>query len=169
MQGLAPGIKTLLISLRKTLDKSATENVVDSFMIKLFELLDFNEDPYGLIVRPPMEVQVGIWKFSSIPDFAITYGDDECILETGIEDAMVLPTMLRRKPALHSIQATITDLWVRGATIRWQKAFMGASNDNRDRLTVQLVNLAHGLGLHLDCSNWQLPDWEIGLRRRIGW
>ncbi|GIZ46083.1 hypothetical protein CKM354_000922200 [Cercospora kikuchii] len=67
-----------------------------------------------------------------------------------------------RRPKLSTIQAGLL-------LSQWQKAFMGASNDNRDRLTVQLVNIAHGLGLHLDCSHWELPDWEIGLRRRIGW
>lgn len=36
-------------------------------------------------------------------------------------------------------------------------------------LTAQLVSVAYGLGLHLDASNWNIPDWEKGLRKRLGW
>lgn len=67
-----------------------------------------------------------------------------------------------RRPKLSTIQAGLL-------LSQWQKAFMGSPYEQRDRLTVQLVNLSHGLGLHLDCSCWDIPDWEIGLRRRIGW
>lgn len=36
-------------------------------------------------------------------------------------------------------------------------------------LTAQLISVAYGLGLHLDASNWNIPDWERGLRKRLGW
>ena len=36
-------------------------------------------------------------------------------------------------------------------------------------LTAQLVSVAYGLGLHLDATNWNLPGWEKGLRKRLGW
>ncbi|KUJ14225.1 uncharacterized protein LY89DRAFT_686734 [Mollisia scopiformis] len=36
-------------------------------------------------------------------------------------------------------------------------------------LTSQLVSVAYGLGLHLDASEWNIPDWEKGLRKRLGW
>lgn len=36
-------------------------------------------------------------------------------------------------------------------------------------LTAQLVSVAYGLGLHLDASEWNIPDWEKGLRKRLGW
>jgi hypothetical protein len=36
-------------------------------------------------------------------------------------------------------------------------------------LTAQLVSVAYGLGLHLDTTNWNVPDWEKGLRKRLGW
>ncbi|KAF2836324.1 hypothetical protein M501DRAFT_940128 [Patellaria atrata CBS 101060] len=36
-------------------------------------------------------------------------------------------------------------------------------------LTTQLVAIGQELGLHLDCSNWSIPLWERGLRRRIAW
>ncbi|KAH9889732.1 fungal-specific transcription factor domain-containing protein [Xylariomycetidae sp. FL2044] len=36
-------------------------------------------------------------------------------------------------------------------------------------LTTQLVGIAQELGLHIDCSSWNIPDWEKGLRRRLSW
>lgn len=36
-------------------------------------------------------------------------------------------------------------------------------------LTAQLVSVGFGLGLHLDASDWNIPDWEKGLRKRLGW
>lgn len=36
-------------------------------------------------------------------------------------------------------------------------------------LTSQLVAVGQELGLHLDCSDWKIPRWEKGLRRRLAW
>ncbi len=36
-------------------------------------------------------------------------------------------------------------------------------------LTSQVVAVGQELGLHLDCSGWNIPEWEKGLRRRITW
>ncbi|KAF2006985.1 hypothetical protein P154DRAFT_180196 [Amniculicola lignicola CBS 123094] len=36
-------------------------------------------------------------------------------------------------------------------------------------LTTQLVGLGQDLGLHLDCTDWRIPSWERGLRKRLGW
>lgn len=36
-------------------------------------------------------------------------------------------------------------------------------------LTTQLVAIGQEMGLHLDCSNWTVPRWEVGLRKRIAW
>jgi Fungal specific transcription factor domain len=36
-------------------------------------------------------------------------------------------------------------------------------------LTGQLVAVAQNLGLHLDCSNWKIPEWERSLRKRLAW
>lgn len=36
-------------------------------------------------------------------------------------------------------------------------------------LTAQLIELAYGLGLHLDASDWDIPPWEVQLRRRLAW
>ncbi|KAF1813081.1 hypothetical protein P152DRAFT_396254 [Eremomyces bilateralis CBS 781.70] len=36
-------------------------------------------------------------------------------------------------------------------------------------LVSNLVALGQELGLHLDCSHWQIPPWEKGLRKRLAW
>ncbi|KAF2828397.1 hypothetical protein CC86DRAFT_444648 [Ophiobolus disseminans] len=36
-------------------------------------------------------------------------------------------------------------------------------------LTSQLVGLGQELGLHLDCTQWRVPSWERGLRKRLAW
>ncbi|KAK2047602.1 fungal-specific transcription factor domain-containing protein [Colletotrichum somersetense] len=41
--------------------------------------------------------------------------------------------------------------------------------NNTWTFTAQLIALAHGLGIHVDCSDWAIPDWEKGLRRRLAW
>ena len=36
-------------------------------------------------------------------------------------------------------------------------------------LTAQMVAVGQDLGLHRDCSNWDIPGWERGLRKRLSW
>lgn len=36
-------------------------------------------------------------------------------------------------------------------------------------LNSEVLALSNDLGLGLDCSNWRLPKWERGLRRRLAW
>lgn len=36
-------------------------------------------------------------------------------------------------------------------------------------LTAQMVSVGYNLGLHLDPTNWSIPDWEVRLRKRLGW
>lgn len=36
-------------------------------------------------------------------------------------------------------------------------------------LTAQMVSVSYGLGLHLDPSDFEIPDWERGLRKRLAW
>lgn len=33
----------------------------------------------------------------------------------------------------------------------------------------ELCAVGKVLGLHLDCTDWRIPSWEIGLRKRLGW
>ncbi|KAL5613903.1 hypothetical protein FOVSG1_002966 [Fusarium oxysporum f. sp. vasinfectum] len=35
--------------------------------------------------------------------------------------------------------------------------------------TAQIVAMAQDLGIHIDCSSWSIPAWEVGLRRRLAW
>ncbi|KAH8898622.1 hypothetical protein GQ53DRAFT_741932 [Thozetella sp. PMI_491] len=35
--------------------------------------------------------------------------------------------------------------------------------------SAQMVALAQGLGLHVNCEDWDIPEWEKGLRKRLGW
>lgn len=35
--------------------------------------------------------------------------------------------------------------------------------------TAQLIAVGQTLGLHLDCSSWDIPPWEKGLRKRLAW
>ncbi|KAK4221325.1 fungal-specific transcription factor domain-containing protein [Podospora fimiseda] len=36
-------------------------------------------------------------------------------------------------------------------------------------LTSQVLAIGEELGLNLDCTDWNIPDWEKGLRRRLAW
>ena len=36
-------------------------------------------------------------------------------------------------------------------------------------LSASMVAVGQDLGLHLDCSNWKIPSWERGLRKRLAW
>lgn len=40
---------------------------------------------------------------------------------------------------------------------------------NTPILISQLVTLGYDLGLHQDCSNWKMEQWEKGLRKRLAW
>ena len=45
----------------------------------------------------------------------------------------------------------------------------GDNNTSSRAFAAQLVAVAQDLGLHLDCSSWSIPSWEMGLRRRLAW
>ena len=36
-------------------------------------------------------------------------------------------------------------------------------------LTAQMVAVGQDLGLHRNCSSWDIPSWEKGLRKRLAW
>ena len=36
-------------------------------------------------------------------------------------------------------------------------------------LAAQMVAVGQDLGLHRECSDWDIPEWEKGLRKRLGW
>ena len=43
------------------------------------------------------------------------------------------------------------------------------SNQRSWPLTAQMVAVGQDLGLHRDCTSWDIPGWEKGLRKRLAW
>ncbi|KAI9656005.1 MAG: Fungal specific transcription factor [Bathelium mastoideum] len=72
----------------------------------------------------------------------------EQIAYRSLEGAMRMPKLSTMQAGLLLLQKPDADLW---------------------SLTTQLVAVGQELGLHLDCSRWQIPVWEKGLRKRIAW
>lgn len=69
--------------------------------------------------------------------------------------AMETMTAALRRPKLSTVQAGLLFLQISGGDC-WVMAS-------------QVVALAEELGLHIDCTTWNIPDWEKGLRRRLAW
>ena len=61
-----------------------------------------------------------------------------------------------QRAKLSTVQAGLLLLQRPGSVSSWQ-------------LTCQLVAIGQDLGLHLDASNWRIPTWERGLRKRLAW
>ncbi|KXT02623.1 hypothetical protein AC579_5444 [Pseudocercospora musae] len=64
-------------------------------------------------------------------------------------------TLAMQRPKMSAVQAGLL-LLQRAQSSTWT-------------LTVQLVALAQDIGLHLDCSDWSVPNWEKKLRKRLAW
>ncbi|KAK0649193.1 fungal-specific transcription factor domain-containing protein [Cercophora newfieldiana] len=77
--------------------------------------------------------------------------DAESLLRT----AMKALTGVIHRPKLSSVQAGLL-LLQRSGGDSWV-------------LTSQVVAIGEELGLHLDCTTWNIPEWEKGLRRRLAW
>ncbi len=77
--------------------------------------------------------------------------DAEALLRT----AMKALTGVIHRPKLSSVQAGLL-LLQRSGGDSWV-------------LTTQVVAIGEELGLHLDCTSWNIPEWEKGLRRRLSW
>ncbi|KAF2155817.1 hypothetical protein K461DRAFT_265311 [Myriangium duriaei CBS 260.36] len=60
-----------------------------------------------------------------------------------------------KRPKLSSLQAALL--------------LLQRQHPNAWPLTVQVVALSQDLGLHLDCTDWEIPLWERRLRRRLSW
>ncbi|XDG04313.1 hypothetical protein ABKA04_003928 [Annulohypoxylon sp. FPYF3050] len=96
-----------------------------------------------------------------IHDSRLVSGDSVCqpdisaleqLAETALQDDM-------RTPKLSTLEAGLLLL---------QRSRLGSASSIW-RLHAQLVAISYDLGLHVDCSSWSIPEWEIGLRRRLGW
>lgn len=72
-----------------------------------------------------------------------------------LKAAMKTMTAVLHRPKLSTVQAGLL-LLQRSGGDSWV-------------LTTQVVALAEELGLHIDCTTWNIPDWEKGLRRRLAW
>lgn len=72
-----------------------------------------------------------------------------------LKAAMKSMTAVLHRPKLSTVQAGLI--------------FLQRSGGDCWVLTSQVVAEAEELGLHIDCTNWNIPNWEKGLRRRLAW
>lgn len=64
-----------------------------------------------------------------------------------------------KRPKLSTLQAGLLLLQRHESNVQPSKWIFAA----------QLIAVAQELGIHLDCASWSIPEWEKGLRRRLGW
>ncbi|KIW50315.1 hypothetical protein PV05_11914 [Exophiala xenobiotica] len=116
-------------------------------------------EKYGRTHRefsPPLLAAVYIlalnwWSYSS--ELARSAKPDVSRLE---EIAYRTLQAVSQRAKLSTVQAGLLLLQRPGSNQAWQ-------------LTAQLVAIGQDLGLHLDCTNWRIPSWEKGLRKRLAW
>jgi hypothetical protein len=79
------------------------------------------------------------------------------------------------KPDIHELErlarVTLADAMYRPKLSTVQAGLLLSQRPEGDQWapTAQLVAIGQELGLHLDCSNWKIPPWERGLRKRLAW
>lgn len=68
-------------------------------------------------------------------------------------------------------RATLADAMYRPKLSTVQAGLLLSQRPDGDQWapTAQLVAIGQELGLHLDCTNWKIPLWERGLRKRLAW
>ncbi|PGH18170.1 hypothetical protein AJ80_04557 [Polytolypa hystricis UAMH7299] len=80
-----------------------------------------------------------------------------------------------RKPDATRLEAMATRLFTESlsrahtSTIQAGLILSQKSPLNTPLLISQLVTIGYDLGLHQDCSNWKMEQWEKGLRKRLAW
>lgn len=69
------------------------------------------------------------------------------------------------------IRTTLADAMYRPKLSTVQAGLLLSQRPEGDQWapTAQIVAIAQELGLHLDCTNWKIPPWEKGLRKRLAW
>jgi hypothetical protein len=77
------------------------------------------------------------------------------IAHHAVQDAM-------HRPRLNTIQAGLLLLQRHRNPLFTDNSWMWS-------FTSSLLGLGQHLGLHLDCSAWDIPEWEKGLRKRLAW
>jgi hypothetical protein len=97
-----------------------------------------------------------------------SYGGAGLPLEKKVDEAALVKIALQsvqdamHRPRLNTIQAGLLLLQ------RHRDPFF-TDNSWMWSFTSSLIGLGQHLGLHLDCGDWTIPDWEKGLRRRLAW
>ena len=90
------------------------------------------------------------WTYS--PELAYSSLPDVALLEKLASKALNYAV---HRPKLSTVEAGLL-LLQRSSRASWP-------------LTAQMVAIGQDLGLHRDCSDWDIPGWEKGLRKRLGW
>ncbi|KAL2016841.1 hypothetical protein VTK56DRAFT_2916 [Thermocarpiscus australiensis] len=69
------------------------------------------------------------------------------------------------------VRSTLADAMYRPKLSTIQAGLLLSQRPEGDQWapTAQLVAIGQELGLHLDCTNWKIPPWERGLRKRLAW
>ncbi|KAL8929288.1 MAG: hypothetical protein Q9208_001371 [Pyrenodesmia sp. 3 TL-2023] len=55
----------------------------------------------------------------------ITHSVNETLMDRGVEDAVVLPTLLRNKPTRKAVLTSLASMWSKGVPIQWKNTFRG--------------------------------------------
>ncbi|KAL8898910.1 MAG: hypothetical protein Q9207_006462 [Kuettlingeria erythrocarpa] len=55
----------------------------------------------------------------------ITHSVNETLMDIGVEDAVVFPTLLRNKPTREAVLRSLASMWSKGVPIRWKDSFPG--------------------------------------------
>lgn len=90
-----------------------------------------------------------------------------------IPDAAALEELAERTITQDMLRPKLSTL--EAGLLLLQRKFSLVEHSCRPRLTsnrmftAQLVAMAQDIGIHIDCSSWSIPPWEIGLRRRLAW
>ncbi|GME50753.1 hypothetical protein GTA08_BOTSDO08529 [Neofusicoccum parvum] len=94
--------------------------------------------------------------------------DENLILQEKIDELALADVAHRavqeafRRPRLNTIQAGLLLLQRHQNPLAPNNALIAT-------FTASLVSLGQHFGLHLDCSDWTIPVWERGLRKRLAW
>lgn len=55
------------------------------------------------------------------------------------------------------------------ASVQGMLLLLQRPNGDSWAMTCKMIAVAQNLGLHLDSTNWKIPEWERSLRKRLGW
>ena len=94
--------------------------------------------------------------------------DADLLLEEKVDEAALVKIAYQsvqdamHRPRLNTIQAGLL-------LLQRNRDALFAENSWTWSFTSSLIGLGQHLGLHLDCIDWAIPEWEKGLRRRLAW